>query len=72
MVLDYINSSTAKAQRGTTFSAQHIRREGVLRQKKCTKQASVILPEFVLMVKVSSVFAFLRAVFAFLRANFGS
>ena len=33
MVLGYVNSSTAKAQRGTTSSAQHIRPEGVLRQK---------------------------------------
>ena len=33
MVLGYINSSTAKAQRGTTSSAQHIRPEGILRQK---------------------------------------
>merc|ERR1712105_2964 len=32
MVLGYINSSTAKAQRGTTSSAQQIRPEGVLRQ----------------------------------------
>ena len=33
MVLGYVNSSTAKAQRGTTSSAQHIRPEGILRQK---------------------------------------
>ena len=41
MVLGYINSSTAKAQRGTTSSAQHIRPEGILRQKMY--KASVIL-----------------------------